>query len=229
MNKHQGSAVERVYHGIYEAIRSHALRPGMKLVEASLAELFSVSRTSVRTALKQLEAEGLVSSELNRGAWVSLPDENEIRALFQARRLIEIGIVTELCRRSDGGAILDLREHIAREEAAAHAHDHAEFVHLLGEFHLKLAQALNNPVLLDCFRKLVERASLYAATMDNEKRDTCRENEHLRLIEYIEAGNQAAAIELVCLHVGEIERAILEGAAQLKKGYHPLKHLIGTQ
>ena len=224
--KHPESTVERVYQGVYEAISKRSLRPGMKLGEAALAELFKVSRTSVRAALKHLEADGLVSSALNKGAWVSLPSDEEIRSLFETRRLIEIGIVSELCRRADSAIIQDLRDHVALEEAT-HDQDHARFVHLLGEFHLKLAAALNNPVLLDFFRKLIERASLYATTLDDDQHETCRGNEHQRLIEYIESGNQAAAIELTCMHLNAIEQAILKAAGNLKADYHPLKHLIG--
>ncbi|WP_339462565.1 GntR family transcriptional regulator [Pseudomonas sp. EA_105y_Pfl2_R69] len=222
------TTVDRVYQGVYQAISKRSLRPGMKLGEASLAELFNVSRTSVRAALKQLEADGLVSTETNKGAWVSLPSDEEIRALFEARRLIEIGMVTELCRRRGGSAMPSLREHLLLEEEARLGHDHERLIHLLGEFHIKLAEALNNPVLLDWFRKLISRASLYAAALDDERHDACRDDEHLRLIEFIEAGNQNAAIELTCFHLIAIETAILESAGKLKASYHPLKHLIGA-
>jgi len=85
---------------------------------------------------------------------------------------------------------------------------------------------LNNPVLLDWFQKLISRAALYAAPLDDDSHEACRGDEQLRLIEYIEAGNQSAAIELTCLHLNGIEKAILDVAATLKTGYHPLKHLI---
>ncbi len=220
------TTVDRVYQGVYEAISKRSLRPGMKLGEASLAELFNVSRTSVRAALKQLEADGLVSTEPNKGAWVSLPSDEEIRSLFETRRLIEVGIVSELCRRKDSAVMRDLHDHLLLEDEAASSGDHERLIHLLGEFHIKLAEALNNPVLLDWFRKLISRASLYAAALHDEHHDVCRENEHLRLIEYIEAGNQNAAIELTCMHLNGIEKAILDVAATLKSAYHPLKHLI---
>ncbi|RJG11040.1 GntR family transcriptional regulator [Pseudomonas cavernicola] len=224
--KNPETTVARVYQGVYEAISKRSLRPGMKLGEASLADLFQVSRTSVRAALKQLEADGLVSTAPNKGAWVSLPSDAEIRSLFETRRLVEIGIVTELCRRQDSAVLQDLRDHLALEEQAAKSGDHAQFIRLLGEFHIKLAEALNNPVLLDWFRKLISRASLYAVALDNESHDACRENEHLRLVEFIEAGNQNAAIELTCMHLNGIQQAILDVAATLKSAYHPLKHLI---
>ncbi|MDD1017173.1 GntR family transcriptional regulator [Pseudomonas rubra] len=225
--KHPASTVERVYQGVHEAIRKRTLRPGMKLGESSLAELFKVSRTSVRAALKQLEADGLVSTELNKGAWVSLPSDDDIRSVFETRRLIEIGIVTELCRRADPTILAPLHQHVSEEEAAADAGDHARYVHLLGEFHLRLAEVLDNPVLLDWFRKLIERGSLYASTLDDERHEACRGNEHLRLLGFIEAGDQAAAIDLVCTHLRGIEEAILKATQTLKADYHPLKHLLG--
>ncbi|QBF26291.1 GntR family transcriptional regulator [Pseudomonas tructae] len=225
--KHPASTVERVYQGVHEAIRKRTLRPGMKLGESSLAELFKVSRTSVRAALKQLEADGLVSTELNKGAWVSLPSDDDIRSVFETRRLIEIGIVTELCRRADPTILAPLHQHVGEEEAAADAGDHARYVHLLGEFHLRLAEVLDNPVLLDWFRKLIERGSLYASTLDDERHEACRGNEHLRLLGFIEAGDQTAAIDLVCTHLRGIEEAILKATQTLKADYHPLKHLLG--
>ncbi|MCP3751556.1 GntR family transcriptional regulator [Pseudomonas sp. SBB6] len=225
--KHPASTVERVYQGVHEAIRKRTLRPGMKLGESSLAELFKVSRTSVRAALKQLEADGLVSTELNKGAWVSLPSDDDIRSVFETRRLIEIGIVTELCRRADPEILAPLHQHVDAEAAAADAGDHGRYVHLLGEFHLRLAEVLDNPVLLDWFRKLIERGSLYASTLDDERHEACRGNEHLRLLSLIEAGDQAAAIELVCTHLRGIEEAILKATQTLKADYHPLKHLLG--
>ena len=112
------------------------------------------------------------------------------------------------------------------EDEAHQSGDHERLIHLLGEFHIKLARSLNNPVLLDWFQKLISRASLYAAALDDDSHEACRDDEHLRLIEYIEAGNQSAAIELTCMHLNGIEKAILDVAATLKSSYNPLKHLI---
>ncbi len=215
------TTVDRVYQGVYEAISKRSLRPGMKLGEASLAELFNVSRTSVRAALKQLEADGLVTTEPNKGASVSLPSDEEIRSLFETRRLVEIGIVSELCRRRDTAVTQICAITCCSRMKRTASGDHERLIHLLGEFHIKLARSLNNPVLLDWFQKLISRASLYAAALDDDSHEACRDDEHLRLIEYIEAGNQSAAIELTCIHLNGIEKAILDVAATLKSSYQP--------
>ena len=139
------TTVDRVYQGVYEAISKRSLRPGMKLGEASLAELFNVSRTSVRAALKQLEADGLVTTEPNKGASVSLPSDEEIRSLFETRRLVEIGIVSELCRRRDTAVTQDLRDHLLLEDEAHQSGDHERLIHLLGEFHICLLYTSPSP------------------------------------------------------------------------------------
>lgn len=61
------SAPELVRDGLREAILSGALLDGTQLRQDQLAEQFSTSRIPVREALRQLEAEGLVTIEPNRG------------------------------------------------------------------------------------------------------------------------------------------------------------------
>lgn len=226
VGKKPETMVNRVYQGVHNAIRNRSLRPGMKLAEGSLAELFSVSRTSVRAALKQLESDGLVTTEHNKRASVALPSYEEVRSLYETRRLIEVGIVTELCRRRDLEAILYLRNHLRLEDEARSRDDKELLSHLLGEFHTKLAMSLKNPVLLDWFHKLISRSSLYAAALDDNSHNVCRDCEHQQLVDQIEAGNLCEAIDITCTHLNGVENAILDLAARLKANYHPLQHLI---
>src|SRR5215813_12430651 len=95
-NAHQ--MVETVYGEVQKAIVERRLRPGTKLREVSLGELFGVSRTTVRAALQRLEADGLVTIEPNKGASVSLPSAHEVSELFSLRRIVETGIVAQLCK-----------------------------------------------------------------------------------------------------------------------------------
>jgi DNA-binding GntR family transcriptional regulator len=56
-----------------EAIAGGSLQAGTVLRQDELARQFQFSRMPVRDALRQLEAEGLVSIHPTRGAWLSLP------------------------------------------------------------------------------------------------------------------------------------------------------------
>ena len=72
-----------------QAILDHRFRPGQRLIERELVELTGVSRTSVREALRELAAEGLVQTIPNRGVVVATLDADEAVQLYQVRGVLE--------------------------------------------------------------------------------------------------------------------------------------------
>jgi GntR family transcriptional regulator, trigonelline degradation regulator len=78
-------AVER----LRAAVISGRLGPGQRLVERELIELMKVSRTVVREALRQLEAEGLVAMVPHKGPVVRELSEKEARELYRIRAVLE--------------------------------------------------------------------------------------------------------------------------------------------
>ncbi|MFQ5913862.1 MAG: GntR family transcriptional regulator [Nitrospinota bacterium] len=74
---------------IRKAILEGRLGAGQRLVEKVLTATFGVSRTSVREALKELEAQGYISLVPHKGAFVSQPTEEEIRDLYAVASVLE--------------------------------------------------------------------------------------------------------------------------------------------
>lgn len=72
-----------------EAISTGQFAPGQRLVERELCELTGVGRTSIREALRQLEAEGLITTVPHRGPMVSTMTLEETRNLYAFRALLE--------------------------------------------------------------------------------------------------------------------------------------------
>lgn len=72
-----------------EAIYTGVLKPGEKLVERDLCERLGVSRTSLREALRQLEAEGLINLVPYRGPEVAYLSQKEAIEIYQVRELLE--------------------------------------------------------------------------------------------------------------------------------------------
>jgi GntR family transcriptional regulator, trigonelline degradation regulator len=72
-----------------QAILDHHFAPGQRLIERELVELTGVSRTSVREALRELAAEGLVQTIPNRGVVVAALDAEEAGQLYQVRSVLE--------------------------------------------------------------------------------------------------------------------------------------------
>ena len=70
--------------------------------EASLCEMFAVSRTAIRQALAQLVAEGLLHKEKGRGTFVARPHMaiavQELRGLFDEMSAAGRGVTTQVLR-----------------------------------------------------------------------------------------------------------------------------------
>ncbi|MDP6483663.1 MAG: GntR family transcriptional regulator, partial [Nitrospinota bacterium] len=74
---------------IREAILRGRLGAGQRLIEKDLTATFGVGRTSVREALKELEAQGYISLIPHKGAFVSRPTEDEVRELYAVVAVLE--------------------------------------------------------------------------------------------------------------------------------------------
>lgn len=80
---------DQVVEKLKGAILDFRFRPGQRLIERELCDLMGVSRTSVREALRHLEAEGLVRSIPNRGPVVASVTADEARQLYEVRGALE--------------------------------------------------------------------------------------------------------------------------------------------
>jgi DNA-binding GntR family transcriptional regulator len=80
-----GSLAER----ISAKILAGEYPPGSRLRQEALAEEFSVSRTPIREALRQLEVKGVIQHVPNQGAIVLAPNARDIREAYQVRAELE--------------------------------------------------------------------------------------------------------------------------------------------
>lgn len=197
---------EAIYEKILAAIFDHRLSPGTKLGEDRLASIFGVSRARIRRVLPRLAHEGVVTLEPNRGAFVAKPSVAEARDVFQARRLIEPGIVENLTRQPDVGATLvKLRRHVAAEARARAASDVRAIVRLSGEFHMLLAAGAGNALLAKTMRELASLTCLIIALYDRPTVPSCLGEEHGDIVQAIAAGERARAAELMVQHLNHVE------------------------
>ena len=76
-----------------EDILTGEMSPGEKIIKQKLCEKYGASRTPVREALKQLEADGLVEYILNRGYFVIGMSDQDFEDMFDLRKACEIQAV----------------------------------------------------------------------------------------------------------------------------------------
>lgn len=101
-----------------EAVLNGTFRPGEKLVERTLAERIGVSRTSVREALGQLDAEGLVRRVPGKGIHVTKLSEAEALAIYEARAILESALARLFAERANAEEIDALEQGIQEAEVS---------------------------------------------------------------------------------------------------------------
>ncbi|WP_011579681.1 MULTISPECIES: GntR family transcriptional regulator [Chelativorans] len=218
------SPTEAIYERLWDAIAERNLRPGTRLKEEQLAEIFAVSRARVRSALAALERDGLVRLVPNRGAFVAEPTIREARDIFFARATIESKLVERLCAHASTGAINRLKAHVAEERAAAERCDRAAAVRLSGGFHLLIAELAGSPYLFEVLRDLVSRTSLITAMYQPRGEKDCGPDEHEDIVSKIACGDVEAAKLAMDHHLDHIERQL--NLAQSDEGPRHLREIL---
>jgi DNA-binding GntR family transcriptional regulator len=204
----KNDVVAQICDRIWLAVVQRTLRPGARLKEEELAEIFGATRARVRQALVLLEQDGLVCLVPNRGACIAEPSVEEAQDAFSARLLIEQRLVARLCARVTDGQLDQLRDHIARERRAHELGDSEAVIRLSGEFHMLIARMTEAELLFKILRTLTIRTSLITAMYQTQATQTCGPDEHARILAAIAAGDAARACDEMTHHLQHLESAL---------------------
>jgi len=157
------SGVSTISAYLQRAIETGAYSEGDRLPpERQLAETFKAARSTVRRALDKLQKEGLVSRRLGSGTFVGAPipagkrpvdliDEVSPLQLIEARIAVEPFTTRLAVLHATRRTLDEMEQVLARAEAT---HDKDEFSKWDGEFHLLLARASGNPLLISVYRQI---------------------------------------------------------------------------
>ena len=213
---------------IVEAVMAQKLAPGSRLGEQQLAMLFDCSRTIVREALTRLAARGIVTVSARRGWFVIEPSQDEAREAFEARRVIELGLIRSVGR-IEKTALRQLKAHLQREKAALKESDVGNRSFLLGDFHVCLAECLGNTLLADTLRDFTARTTLIAMLYQSTHDAVQSCEDHVQIVAALERGDHAAAEALMAEHIGTVQSALRVQAptdplAQLRDALAPLQN-----
>jgi len=199
---------EEIHRAISEAIIEHRLRPGARLREDALAEVFGISRTGIRKILQRLALEQLVTLTPRRGASVTRPTADEAKDVFDARQMIECGLMPEVARRISDDDLRDLRDMARRERQALKAGEQSTAIRLSADFHTRLARIAGNVTLADFVERLCSRSSLIMAVYGNPGHLGCESHDHDELIGFLAARNGARAAAFMGRHLKAIEASL---------------------
>ncbi len=202
------SSTQRIVASITTAIAERRLRPGTKLSEQKIADLFKVSRTLVRQALNQLSRDQLVVLEPSRGAFVAVPSVEEAHEVFEVRRVLEADMTRKLCPLITDAQIAQLRAHLEAEKETLSNANVAGRTQLLADFHVVLSTMLGNTVRTQMLSELLTRSSLIALMYQSTLSATESQADHVAIVDALEARDVTTAVRLTIEHLDHLEKTL---------------------
>jgi GntR family transcriptional repressor for pyruvate dehydrogenase complex len=211
---------EQIVQHVEESIHKGTLKPGDQLPpERELAQQFGVSRTAVREAVKALREKGLVEAYPGRGTFIMDGASYSIRLsldrmmkvgqaegsgyLAEVREILEPEIAALAATRAGEEDLAAMREAVAVMNDAKK--DPEAFIEADLDFHLALAEAAANPLILSLIDSIVgllreQRMRIFQVEGGPER----GQYHHKRVLEAIEHRDPAGAREAMKAHLQQV-------------------------
>jgi GntR family transcriptional repressor for pyruvate dehydrogenase complex len=211
---------EQIVLQIEESILKGELSEGSQLpAERELADQFGVSRTAVREAIKALREKGLVDALPGRGTFVTNGTSNSMRRsldrliksgepngwahLVEVREILEPEIAALAATRADYEDLAAMREAVDTMDNAKRDSD--AYIEADLDFHLALAEAAANPIVLSLIDSIVallrEQRQLIFRVEGGPDRG---QHYHRRILEAIERHDPQGARTAMQAHLWQV-------------------------
>lgn len=184
-----------------ELITDRQLSPGTPLRQRDLAEQFHVSYTPVREALRRLEAEGLVATDVHRGATVARTDSEELEENYRILAALEALAGSLAASKLTNDDMTEI-EALYRQVAACRSDDD-RLAELNRQFHFRIYECARSPMLLLLMR-LLWRSFPHGPQAGRPHQESVRQHE--RLVRALKERNEEQVAAVIRDHVlGSIE------------------------
>jgi DNA-binding GntR family transcriptional regulator len=149
---------ELSYRSIKERLLDGTLREGTRLTEEQLATQLGISKSPVREALNRLEAEGLISIESRRGAYVREFSRKEMSDLYEFREVLELHSVA--AAEITPALLSRMEESIERTRKFLASGDKLKHIEEDLRFHEMIASASGNAEFCRVFQNIQQKSLL---------------------------------------------------------------------
>lgn len=211
---------EQIVQQVEESVQKGTLKTGDQLpAERDMAEQFGVSRTAVREAVKALREKGLVEAFPGRGTFIMESTSHTMRLsldrmlktspgegskyLAEVREIIEPEIAAMAASRAEGEDLAGMRESLVVMDGAMR--DPEAYIEADLDFHLALAEAAANPIILSLIDSIVgllreQRMGIFQVEGGPER----GQYHHKRILEAVEHRDSAGAREAMKAHMRQV-------------------------
>lgn len=213
---------EQIVQQIEESVLNGSLKPGDQLpAERDLAQRLGVSRTAVREAVKTLREKGLVEAYSGRGTFITDATSQAARQSFdlmvkigqqegsphlaELRLILEPGIAALATARVQDEDLAAMREAVAVMDGAQN--DPEAFIEADLDFHLALAEAAANPLILSLIDSIVGLLREQRIKIFNREGGPQRgQFHHKRILEAVERRDPEMARNAMGAHLEQVRQ-----------------------
>ena len=208
---------ELVAETLRTAIQNGTLQPGERLMELQLADELGVSRTPIREAVRELEAEGFVVMIPRRGTYVADISLKDISQVFEIRTALEelaAGLAAERITEEEleelERLLVEIGDYIENGEIDRIIETDIKFHQILytASRNSRLSEIINN------LREMLTRFRSVSLHYPGRLQDTWQE--HRDLVEAIAEHNATRARKIAVRHMENSEQTLLKGIAEDK-------------
>ncbi len=199
---------EQVYDYLREAIMSNTLKPGKPLREMEIANEMQMSRTPVREAFRELEAEGLITNFPACGTIVSNITPSDVEEIYELRVLYEIWALGKSINRITEKEL----DAVEQDFINSKKHDDTDLWHKADrQLHRLIIEKSGNRRFIAHVNQLnvqIERIRLLSA-MDEKRRESSY-TEHLKIIRLIRRRDLPKCTAALQQHLQEVADSAIE-------------------
>ena len=192
------SSSERIVRDILHGLYDGRYVAGQRLVEPDLVARYSVSRSTVREAIKRLAAQGVVEAHHNRGARIRQLSKEEARNILCISEVI-VGLAARMAAANidEPGSREEMQKVVDRITHATRQSDKIDFLRARNRFHRTMANISRNPELEQIITNLQVHLVRNRLVMQPEE----REASYIAIGKAILAGDVEAAESNARKHV----------------------------
>jgi DNA-binding GntR family transcriptional regulator len=201
----------KIIAALRSAIETGILAPGTRLIEKDLCDQLHVSRTSLREALRELQAEGIFEPMSVRGLTINTISREDAENAYRIRSVLEALVVEQFIEKADETAVSDLARHGEILEQAYQSGVLETIIETKRAFYDHICTGADNAIAFDIINRLVLRtSSLRRHSLSRKERQVQSIKEIDRLVKAIQKRDIEGARMAALDHVKNSSRSALD-------------------
>lgn len=175
---------------VYEILKTRLInnyyKPGHRLSEQEICEELQVSRSPVREAFRQLESDGLIESNANKGVTVKAFSNEDIIHFYEIEMNIQIGTVGNRPKELSPEQITTFNELKNKFKEAYNKNDLNAYLSHCEKLHMEIVRLSGNPFAEDIYKRIgVLNHRFRLLSLKDSKRFKESYSEHIQIIDAI--------------------------------------------